>query len=50
MTQLVRQIPNTAIMMMTYEAMVYLLSRQLQPVSTSGTAQFYADTKGKELT
>lgn len=28
-TQLVRQIPNTAIMMATYEAVVYILSTKL---------------------
>lgn len=31
-TQLVRQIPNTAIMMATYEAVVYVLSNQVNPV------------------
>lgn len=30
-TQLVRQIPNTAIMMATYEAVVYVLSNQINP-------------------
>lgn len=30
-TQLVRQIPNTAIMMSTYEAVVYLLTRHFCP-------------------
>lgn len=30
-TQLVRQIPNTAIMMATYEAVVYVLSNQVNP-------------------
>lgn len=32
-TQLVRQIPNTAIMMATYEAVVYVLSNQMNPSS-----------------
>lgn len=32
-TQLVRQIPNTAIMMATYEAVVYVLSNQFNPAS-----------------
>lgn len=30
-TQLVRQIPNTAIMMATYEAVVYVLTNQINP-------------------
>lgn len=30
-TQLVRQIPNTAIMMATYEAVVYVLSNEINP-------------------
>ena len=30
-TQLVRQIPNTAVMMSSYEATVYLLTRYLRP-------------------
>lgn len=32
-TQLVRQIPNTAIMMATYEAVVYVLSNQFNPAT-----------------
>lgn len=32
-TQLVRQIPNTAIMMATYEAVVYVLSNQINPTT-----------------
>lgn len=36
-TQLVRQIPNTAIMMATYEAIVYILTIQLLPLSVSST-------------
>ncbi|CAG0903180.1 unnamed protein product [Darwinula stevensoni] len=34
-TQLVRQIPNTAIMMSSYEATVYLLTRYLSPKDSS---------------
>lgn len=34
-TQLVRQIPNTAIMMATYEAVVYVLSNQFNPATTN---------------
>ncbi|XP_066587059.1 solute carrier family 25 member 36-A isoform X2 [Prorops nasuta] len=34
-TQLVRQIPNTAIMMATYEAVVYILTRQFHPSTVS---------------
>lgn len=36
-TQLVRQIPNTAIMMSTYEAVVYILTRHFNN-------QFYDET------
>lgn len=36
-TQLVRQIPNTAIMMSTYEAIVYILTRHFN-------SQFYDET------
>ncbi|CAK9817876.1 Mitochondrial carrier protein Rim2 [Anthophora plagiata] len=50
-THLIRQIPNTAIIMATYEAVVYLLSRHFHERSltinkTSGS-QFYAEAKGK---
>lgn len=49
--QLVRQIPNTAIMMASYEAVVYILMRQLNSSSTNPTSkssnQFYAETKNK---
>ncbi|XP_063244226.1 mitochondrial carrier protein Rim2 [Bacillus rossius redtenbacheri] len=38
-TQLVRQIPNTAIMMSTYEAVVYVLTKYLCPPSVE--TQFY---------
>lgn len=37
-TQLVRQIPNTAIMMATYEAVVYLLTTHFQ-------SDFYTNTQ-----
>lgn len=48
-TQLVRQIPNTAIMMATYEAVVYVLTRHFQPATNNvqGTTQFYAEAKAK---
>ncbi|XP_057326654.1 solute carrier family 25 member 36-A [Microplitis mediator] len=36
-TQLVRQIPNTAIMMATYECVVYVLKRKFQPSSDKFT-------------
>ncbi|KAL7286504.1 hypothetical protein TKK_0019240 [Trichogramma kaykai] len=36
-TQLLRQIPNTAIMMATYEAVVYLLTNRLKPSSINDT-------------
>lgn len=39
-TQLVRQIPNTAIMMATYEAVVYVLTKHYR------TAGFYAANGG----
>ncbi|XP_043477483.1 mitochondrial carrier protein Rim2 [Leptopilina heterotoma] len=48
-TQLIRQIPNTAIMMSTYEAVVYVLSRHFQPTTNvPGTTQFYTETKNKQ--
>jgi solute carrier family 25 protein 33/36 len=54
-TQLIRQIPNTAIMMATYEAVVYILTSQYEPVPTNNnvnnamqsTTQFYSETKAK---
>ncbi|XP_015118425.1 mitochondrial carrier protein Rim2 [Diachasma alloeum] len=48
-TQLVRQIPNTAIMMATYEAVVFILTRQFQvtPTGTGKSTQFYAENKRK---
>lgn len=57
-TQLVRQIPNTAIMMATYEAIVYILTIQLLPTlpssknsnhcsSQSNNTEFYIETKLK---
>ena len=48
-TQLVRQIPNTAIMMATYEAVVYILSNQFNPtpMPANGTSQFYSESKVK---
>jgi len=39
-TQLVRQIPNTAIVMSTYEAVVYILSRHIAPTDN----EFYDKT------
>ncbi|XP_043259228.1 mitochondrial carrier protein Rim2 [Colletes gigas] len=50
-THLIRQIPNTAIIMATYEAVVYILSRHFHQhsrtiVSPSGS-QFYAEAKAK---
>jgi len=39
-TQLVRQIPNTAIMMATYEAAVYVMTTYYSP----NEAVFYEDT------
>jgi solute carrier family 25 protein 33/36 len=53
-TQLIRQIPNTAIIMATYEAVVYLLTRHFQPVNiavttstNSATSEFYSEAKTK---
>lgn len=49
-THLIRQIPNTAIIMATYEAVVYLLSRHFHEQSllnNSNESQFYAETKSK---
>ncbi|XP_011140962.1 mitochondrial carrier protein Rim2 isoform X1 [Harpegnathos saltator] len=50
-TQLIRQIPNTAIIMATYEAVVYVLTRHFRPVTVScsagATTQFYSETKTK---
>lgn len=49
-THLVRQIPNTAIIMATYEAVVYILMRHFHSttVNTTNTrTQFYAETKAK---
>ncbi|KAG7207906.1 hypothetical protein KM043_009497 [Ampulex compressa] len=50
-TQLVRQIPNTAIIMATYEAVVYILMRQFHPntvtSSASTSSQFYAEANSK---
>ncbi|KAK0094186.1 hypothetical protein PV326_011620 [Microctonus aethiopoides] len=49
-TQLVRQIPNTAIMMATYECVVFVLTRQFQTSSmtngiNSSNTQFYSENK-----
>ncbi|XP_011051031.1 PREDICTED: solute carrier family 25 member 36-A-like, partial [Acromyrmex echinatior] len=51
-TQLIRQIPNTAIIMATYEAVVYILTRHFRPVtvatsSTDVTSEFYNEAKAK---
>ncbi|KAJ8679542.1 hypothetical protein QAD02_015329 [Eretmocerus hayati] len=52
-TQLIRQIPNTAIMMATYEAVVYVLTRQFLPTpnintnSMQSSTEFYAEAKTK---
>lgn len=51
-TQLIRQIPNTAIIMATYEAVVYVLTRHFRPVtvatsSTDVTSEFYNEAKAK---
>ncbi|XP_043509346.1 mitochondrial carrier protein Rim2 [Frieseomelitta varia] len=51
-THLIRQIPNTAIIMATYEAVVYLLSRHfhersLSSLANSSETKFYAEPKGK---
>ncbi|EFN74471.1 Solute carrier family 25 member 36, partial [Camponotus floridanus] len=47
-TQLIRQIPNTAIIMATYEAVVYVLTRHFRPVtvttsSTNAASEFYSE-------
>ena len=49
LTQLVRQVPNTAIMMVTYEAMVYFLTKNCQNLANSGrnATQFYTEPKRK---
>lgn len=36
-TQLIRQIPNTAIMMSTYELTVYIMTKHLKPKSKSNS-------------
>lgn len=50
-THLIRQIPNTAIIMATYEAVVYLLSRHFHQrslaVANGNGSQFYTEAKGK---
>ncbi|XP_031364016.1 mitochondrial carrier protein Rim2 isoform X1 [Apis dorsata] len=50
-THLIRQIPNTAIIMATYEAVVYLLSKHFHERSLSinneSESKFYTDPKGK---
>ncbi|XP_043601998.1 mitochondrial carrier protein Rim2 [Bombus pyrosoma] len=50
-THLIRQIPNTAIIMATYEAVVYLLSRhfheQAMNMSNGNESKFYTEPKGK---
>ncbi|KZC09213.1 Solute carrier family 25 member 36-A [Dufourea novaeangliae] len=50
-THMIRQIPNTAIIMATYEAVVYFLSRHLHQrshsISSSSGSQFYAEAKAK---
>ncbi|CAK9826696.1 Mitochondrial carrier protein Rim2 [Anthophora retusa] len=50
-THLIRQIPNTAIIMATYEAVVYLLSRHFHerslPMNKTGGSQFYIEAKSK---
>ena len=48
-TQLIRQIPNSAIIMVTYEAVVYFLRRRFQPAEnvTDATTQYYAEAKTK---
>jgi len=51
-TQLIRQIPNTAIIMATYEAVVYILTRHFRPVTvatsnTDVTSEFYNEAKTK---
>ncbi|XP_043797163.1 mitochondrial carrier protein Rim2 isoform X2 [Apis laboriosa] len=50
-THLIRQIPNTAIIMATYEAVVYLLSKHFHERSLSinneSESKFYTDPKSK---
>ncbi|KAK2581856.1 hypothetical protein KPH14_002319 [Odynerus spinipes] len=49
-THLIRQIPNTAIIMATYEAVVYILTRHFHSTTvnaTNATSQFYAEAKVK---
>ncbi|XP_001602784.1 mitochondrial carrier protein Rim2 isoform X2 [Nasonia vitripennis] len=51
-TQLVRQIPNTAIMMATYEAVVYMLTNQFEHAANNNSnsmqnTQFYSESKNK---
>lgn len=51
-TQLIRQIPNTAIIMATYEAVVYVLTRHFRPVAVAtstadATSEFYSEAKAK---
>ncbi|XP_076653318.1 replication in mitochondria 2 [Halictus rubicundus] len=57
-THLIRQIPNTAIIMATYEAVVYILSRHFHQHASNGRSsngvssgstgsQFYAEAKAK---
>lgn len=43
-TQLVRQIPNTAIMMATYEAVVYLLGSSSSGLATGGSHSSHDDS------
>ncbi|XP_076481463.1 replication in mitochondria 2 isoform X3 [Bombus vancouverensis nearcticus] len=51
-THLIRQIPNTAIIMATYEAVVYLLSRhfheQAMNMSNGNESKFYTEPKENE--
>lgn len=49
-THLIRQIPNTAIIMATYEAVVYILTRHFHSTAVNtknATSQFYAEAKVK---
>lgn len=47
-TQLLRQIPNTAIIMATYEAVVYVLTQHFHPTTGSSSgSQFYGESKTK---
>ncbi|XP_054003127.1 mitochondrial carrier protein Rim2 [Hylaeus anthracinus] len=50
-THLIRQIPNTAIIMATYEAVVYILSRHFhqrpRSIASASGSQFYAEAKAK---